>query len=246
MKATVTGSGGLIGGVLRKRLEELGWETHSYLRPDSDFVFLFGAPSSTIQFDKDMDHCFSSTINNFIDAISYCKEKGIKLIYPSSATVQNKNTPYARCKACLEEIQQAYDAKVLGLRIFAGYGEGEGHKREYASVVYQFTKQMLAGERPVVFGDGGQTRDFIYVNDVADFILGHLDETGVVDIGTGVNTSFLEVVETINKVIGSNIEPIFVDKPIKYVENTICAHPIKNFTPLSEGIRRIRDKVVSG
>lgn len=244
MKATITGRHGFIGSALWERLEKMGWELYPYPRSDVDYMFLFGSPSSTVQYDKNMEHCFRETINNFIDAISFCRDHQIKLIYPSSATVYDKATPYAHCKACLEEIQEAFDTDTLGLRIFAGYGPGEGHKGGYASIVYQFCKAMKNGERPVIFGDGKQTRDFVCIDDIIDAIVANLDKRGTIDIGTGIDTPFNSVVGMINEQLGTDIKPIYVEKPIKYVEDTTCFKPLRKSVHLFEGIRRILDKIV--
>ena len=234
----VTGSQGLLGSAIARRFKSY----YTYPRKDLDYLFLFGSPSSNIIFDQNIDWSFEETINSFLTAIQFCRDNKIKLIYPSSATVYQKNTTYARCKAVLEEIQLAYDTDVLGCRIFAGYGY-EKSKGEYSSVIWQFCEAMKQGKRPTIFGDGTQTRDFIFVEDIVDNILINKDKKGLIDIGTGVNTSFNEVVSIINKVLGTKLKPIYVDKPLKYVENTICNNPIKKYTPLVEGIKKVLDTV---
>lgn len=238
-KIGITGINGFIGSALAKRLKELGVKVYSYPRPDLDYLFLFGSPSSNIIFDENIDYCFEETINGFLNAIQFCRNNNIKLIYPSSATVYNKNTSYAHCKAILEEIHLAYGGNILGLRIFAGYGVGEKHKGEYASIVYQFCKQMKKGNRPIIYGDGKQTRDFIYIDDIVENILESVDKRGIIDIGTGVNHSFLEVVEIINKQLGKNITPIFATKPKEYVQETVCKNPCSYKYSLEDGIKEI-------
>lgn len=203
-------------------------------------VYFFSSPSSIVAFQKNTDMAMKETLNEFIDVISHCKKTGTYLVFPSSATVYNKNTAYARCKAAVEEIYHAYDYPALVLRIAAGYGPGESHKGDYASVVYQWCKEMKARKRPVIFGDGTQSRDFIYEDDIAENIerLANEGATGIYDLGTGVSTTFNEVVQTINKVLGTNIVPIYVDKPKNYVPDTIVkAVPCK--VSLEEGIRKI-------
>lgn len=235
MKVGITGSSGFIGSKLASYFPVY---FHS---PQKDLTMLyhFGSPSSEILFKEDMDWCFSETINSFLHMVRFCRDNNIKLIYPSSGTVYNKATSYARCKACLEEIHQAYGGNILGFRIFAGYGPGEGHKKDYASVVYQFCTMMKYGHPPLIYGDGNQTRDFVYIDDIVDTIIENSDKTGIIDIGTGINTSFNNLVKTINKVLGTNIEPIYVTKPTDYISETSCTKPIKSSVSLEEGIRRI-------
>ena len=235
MKVGITGSSGFIGSELAKLYP--GYSR--YPKKDLYVLFHFASPSSETIFKENMDYCFRETINSFIDMVSFCKTNDIKLIYPSSATVYNKATAYARCKACCEEIHQAYGGDILGLRIFAGYGPGEKNKTGYSSVVYEFCKTMKNGERPVIWGDGTQTRDFVYIDDIVNTIYRHSTSIGMLDIGTGINTSFNELVEIINKELKTNIEPIYVEKPGNYISETPCSKPIDNPITLEKGVHLI-------
>jgi len=238
MKNCLLGRNGFLGKEIAKRLGEFDTTPQK----GNEAVYFFGSPSSVILFNKNLDYCLRETIGSFLSMASFCKEHGAYLIYPSSATVNNKNNSYARCKACLEEIHQAYGLKALGLRISASYGPGEGHKGEYASIIYQWCKQMKRGERPVIWGDGTQTRDFIFIDDVIDNIMDLVAEgrTGIVELGTGVNTSFNEVISIINKVLGTKIEPIYINKPDSYIQDTPVGC-VKTKVSLEQGIRRIID-----
>lgn len=230
------GRNGFIGSEIAKRLRH--FETTP--NKNSHRIFFFGSPSSVILFNKNIDYCFRETINSFLEVCSLARQNNAYLIYPSSATVNNKNNSYARCKAALEEIAQGYGIKSLGLRISASYGAGEGHKGEYASIVYQWCKQMKQGKQPIIWGDGTQTRDFIYIDDVIDNIMELVDsqKEGIYEIGTGINTSLNEVVATINKVLGTDIKPKYIPKPDSYIQETpVKAVPCK--VSLEEGIRRI-------
>jgi nucleoside-diphosphate-sugar epimerase len=230
------GRNGFLGSQLAKRIGEF----ETLPNDKSEVIYFFGSPSSVILFNKNIDYCFRETINSFLDVCSLAKKNNAYLVYPSSATVNNKNNSYARCKACLEEIAQGYKIRSLGLRISASYGPGEEHKGEYGSIVYQWCKQMKNGESPVIWGDGTQTRDFIYIDDVIDNImeLSEKQTEGIYEIGTGINTSLNEVVETINEVLKTNIKPIYIPKPDSYIQET----PVKAVNckvSLEQGIRKI-------
>jgi UDP-glucose 4-epimerase len=234
MKVAILGRNGLIGSALKKRFPD----AYNYLRKDLDVVYWFAAPSSQILFNYAPDYCYAETVGGFLNVLSFCEENNIRLVYPSSGNVYTLNNEYAKCKKELEEIQEAFESKnVLALRIFAGYGH-EYLKGEYASVVYQFTKQMFHGKRPIIFGDGTQTRDFIYVEDIVDNILAQ-EGTGVVDIGTGIATSFNDLVRIINEELKTNIQPIYVDKPPDYINDAICKNPVKVKYSLREGVHEI-------
>lgn len=232
------GRNGFIGSALYARLNNGRNKIYSYPRPDLDYLYYFSSPSSNILFDQSLDWCLEETVNGFLNVIQFCRDNKIKLIYPSSATVYNKNTTYAKCKSILEEIHSIYGGNVLGLRLFAGYGKEE-KKGEYASIVYQFCKAMKAGKRPVIFGDGKQTRDFMYVEDMVGAILRARDKTGIVDIGTGINHSFNDVVHIINQELGTDISPIYVRKPRAYVQETPCEKGCGFKYMLRDGVREI-------
>jgi len=204
-------------------------------------IYYFDSPSSNILFDENLDWCVRKTVINFMDILARVKQTGEYLVFPSSATVYNKNTTYARTKVVLEELATIYGVPALCLRITAGYGPGEAHKGRYASVVYQWCQQMKQGIRPVIYGDGNQTRDFIFEDDIADQIerLANEHATGVFDIGSGINTSFNVVVERINRALGTKIKPIYKELPKNYVPNTAVVPTFQPKVSLQEGIERI-------
>jgi len=243
-RATITGIDGLIGSNLNKRLLSMGWETFPTMRPDVDYVFLFGSPSSNNWYNYALSYSVRETVENMLNALDFCQTNKIKLIYPSSATIYEGTTPYAKTKKTLELLASIYPVKSLGLRIFAGYGVGEEHKKEYASTVYSFTKDMMGGKTPVIWGDGKQTRDWIYIDDIVDNIIKFKDEVGTVEIGTGVNTSMNDLVRIINEELETKFKPTHIPKPTNYIDKTICKNPCKYKVSLREGIQKIIDSIV--
>ena len=238
-KATITGINGFIGNALNQRLQEMGWETSEQLKPDSDYVFLFGSPSSNDWFGPALSYSIRETVDNFLNAADFCRNNKIKLIYPSSGTVYEGKTPYAKTKMILDILNDIYKNNILGIRIFAGYGVGEKHKGKYASIVYQFIQEMRNGKSPVIWGNGSQTRDFIYIDDIIDAIIEYKDSTGIVEVGTGINTSFLEVTNIINEELHTKIKPTYIPKPEQYIKDTICKYPSKFKISIRDGIRKI-------
>jgi UDP-glucose 4-epimerase len=84
---------------------------------------------------------------------------------------------------------------------------------------------MKAGERPGIFGNGTQTRDFVYVDDVveANLLALKYSKSDVFNVGTGQNTDLNQVIEKLNKSLGTNIEPVYQENPIKnYVMHTLA------------------------
>lgn len=236
MKVGILGRNSFIGSELWKRFEHV----YNYPRKDLDYIFWLSAPSSQVLFNHAPEYSNQQTVDSFINILRFCLENNIKLIYPSSATIYTSKDTYAATKMYLEYLQSISAYKnVLALRIFAGYGPGEKHKNVYASIIYQFCKDMKNGKAPIIYGDGTQTRDFIYIEDIIDNIVSHMDDVGAMDIGTGISHSFNEVVDLINEELKTNIKPIYIDSPEKYVQETICGNPVKFQYSLREGIKEV-------
>lgn len=246
MKIEITGANGFIGKALLVRFmldnKDIKVVNAKNLdRSQADYFLHFGSPSSQILFNENKS-CIKETIEDFVKVVEHCRKHHIKLIFPSSATIYDNNNAYAHTKSALEEIAMAYEIPYLALRIFAGYGIGEGHKKDYASVVYQWVQMMKRGESPTIYGDGEQSRDFVYIDDIVDNIVDNLDTIGFLDIGTGRNTTFNRLVDIINKELKTSIKPIYVGKPKNYIKETICQRPLRNFTTIEEGIKLLCSK----
>ena len=80
---------------------------------------------------------------------------------------------------------------------------------------------MKHNKNPVIFGDGNQTRDFIYVNDAISSILNsaELSQQGIINVGSGISTSFNQIIEKIGIITGKKITPQYIKKESAYVEN---------------------------
>ncbi|HNT35733.1 MAG TPA: NAD-dependent epimerase/dehydratase family protein [bacterium] len=89
------------------------------------------------------------------------------------------------------------------------YGPRQNPKGE-AGVIAIFTDKMMQGQRPTIFGDGTQTRDYTFVGDVvaANLLALEKGESEIFNIGTGVESTVLDIVETLNDLLGTHIEPI--------------------------------------
>jgi nucleoside-diphosphate-sugar epimerase len=208
--------------------------------PDIDYILHFGAPSSVVLFNRNPQHCLIETTMGLRNVLEYAKINGVKkVIFPSSSSVYgNTSLPQSETTSCqptnlygvaklsCEYIARLYSEYVpyVALRIFAGYGPGEEHKKEIASVITLFINDILKNSSPIIFGDGTQSRDFVYIEDIVNVAMEALEKsfTGIVNVGSGHASSFNEIVGHINNLLGKNINPSYIDKPNNYFEHTLA------------------------
>lgn len=258
----VTGASGFIGS---KVADALKWHgaivtrysfdvrdrerLNEHISHKTDYVFHFGSPSSNVLFGRNLRYCVDVTVNGFLNVSELCAKTDTKLIYPSTGLLSYENlyNDYAMTKKMLEQIHFNSNLNALGLRIFAGYGPNEAHKRDFASPVFLFTRDIFHDKQPVVFGNGEQRRDFIYIDDLANdiLILAEEYEYGISNIGSGMTYSFNEIIEMINEVTDKTIKPIYVGKPNDYYDAIECDTSVLHrycepgAISLEEGIERI-------
>jgi len=162
-------------------------------------------------------------------------------------------TPYAVSKLASEHyiftLGRHYGIQAVALRIFNAYGPGQALPPAYPPVVPQFISRILSGGSVVVFGDGRQTRDYVYIDDVVDALIAAGQEDGlngeVINIGSGIETSVNELIAHIEEVVGrqahvirnaeqsGGVRRLVAD--IEKAQRLLGFHPQKN---LREGLRR--------
>ncbi|TKX58686.1 NAD-dependent epimerase/dehydratase family protein, partial [Halorubrum sp. SP9] len=134
------------------------------------------------------------------------------------------------------------------LRYFNVFGPWQDPNGEYAAVIPKFISIMMEGKRPTIFGDGEQSRDFTFIDNVIAANVGaaESDASGVVcNVGCGNRVTVNELVERINEHLGTDISPIY-DSPrpgdvrhsladLEWGSQTIDYEPIVHF---DEGLRR--------
>jgi UDP-glucose 4-epimerase len=123
-------------------------------------------------------------------------------------------SPYAVTKIASEYyfsvFSRVYGIKSIGLRYFNVYGPRQNPESEYAAVIPRFIKAALSGKRPVIYGDGEQTRDFTYVKDVVKVNLLAMKARGVdhdvFNVGTGRSITINELLRKIASIAGREVK----------------------------------------
>jgi UDP-glucose 4-epimerase len=175
------------------------------------------------------DPTFDARVNilGFINLLEACKDAGAKkVIFASSGGAvygeqeafpaaedhaTRPASPYGVSKRAgelyLSYYRQAFNLPYIALRYANVYGPRQSTKGE-AGVVAIFISLLLAGEAPVINGDGLQTRDYVYVGDVVAANLAALDASfvGEINIGTGIETDVVAIFQHLRQSLGSDID----------------------------------------
>ena len=160
------------------------------------------------------------------------RDAGVKrLVFASSSAVYGDSpelphhekllpqpkSPYAVTKLAAEHycrvFTEIYGLETVSLRYFNVFGPRQDPSSPYSAVISIFIKKMLAGEAPVIYGDGLQSRDFIFVgNNVTANLLaatGSGAAGAVFNIASGQRYSLLDLVGKLNTILGTQFEPVF-------------------------------------
>jgi UDP-glucose 4-epimerase len=202
-----------------------------------DTVFHLAARSSSPMHKEDAAEGAKVNIEGFINVVEAAKQEETveKIVYASTSSMYGSVEPphqadsgeypmnlYTASKMSREMYAKAYseqtDIQFTGLRFFSVYGPHEKGKGKYANVLTQFLWKMMDGETPVIWGDGEQERDLVYVEDVARANIKaaqRIDEADgeVFNVGTGNPQTFNQVVDELNNALSTDIEADRIENP---------------------------------
>ncbi len=186
---------------------------------------------------------FHNNIEGTFNVLEACVRHGVsKLIYSSSASVYgdavelpmtedhpyNNKTFYGATKIACEHMCRAYYNRYgldyVGLRYMNVYGARQDYKGTYIAVIMKMLDRLDQGLSPLVYGDGSQAYDFIYVSDVARANICAMKSDATdqnYNVGSGVQTSILELTRKILAITGSDQEIQFEPAGQTFVTNRI-------------------------
>jgi nucleoside-diphosphate-sugar epimerase len=132
----------------------------------------------------------------------------------------NPLSPYALQKLMAELYCQMftrlYGLETVTIRYFNVFGPRQDPGSPYSGVISLFSTALLGGRRPIIYGDGEQTRDFTYVANVVDGVLRACEAAKavgeVINVATGGRISLNELLRTMNRVVGTDLEALY-DEP---------------------------------
>lgn len=232
-----------------------------------DYV-LHQAALSSVQLSIDKPTLVNDVnVRGTLNVLESSRRAGVKkVVYASSASVYGGNptpqkedmpvdplSPYAVSKAIGEMYCKlysgAFDLDTVVLRYFNVFGPKQSLTSGYAAVIPKFIEMMGAGKRPTIFGDGEQTRDFTHVDNVVEAnILAATSEVGsgeIFNITCGSSMSVNDLVEKLNVIFDSNLEPEYLPAKSGEVKHSLAdvnkAKELLGFEPkvsVNEGLRR--------
>lgn len=210
-----------------------------------DGVFYDAARSSSPMFVPDPREGVEVNLMGFMNALEAARKLDVPIVYASTSSLYSRCEPphregmqvvpgsfyeysFLAREGAARLYNELYGVRAVGLRYFSVYGPREEYKGKYANNISQFAWEMINGRRPVIYGDGNQTRDFVFVEDVVEanmLAMAAAERVGgeVFNVGTGVETTFNRVVEILGEELGKIIKPVYVENPIKnYVMRTLA------------------------
>ena len=193
---------------------------------DVDSVFHEAALVSVPESFKMQNEYFDVNVNGTENILKLAKEYGFKIVYASSSSVygnpksvpikedddRNPLNPYAKTKLEDELLAKKYSemgVHVIGLRYFNIFGRRQS--KEYAGVIKLFLEKIQQNKAPIINGDGSQTRDFVYVEDVVKANILAMDSNikyKFLNVGTGSSISILDLANVCIEASGLSLKPV--------------------------------------
>ena len=193
---------------------------------DVDGVFHEAALVSVPESFKMQNEYFDVNVNGTENILKLAKEYGFKIVYASSSSVygnpksvpikedddRNPLNPYAKTKLEDELLAEKYSemgVHIIGLRYFNIFGRRQS--KEYAGVIKLFLEKIQQNKAPIINGDGSQTRDFVYIEDVVKANILAMDSNikyKFLNVGTGFSISILDLANACIEASGLSLKPV--------------------------------------
>lgn len=194
---------------------------------DIDYVFHLAALVSVPLSIKKPIACNLENVTATVNLLNACVQNNVKkIIFSSSSAVYGENTnmplketelpmpttPYASSKAScelyLKSFFESYGLKYAALRYFNVFGPKQNKNSQYAAVIPNFISAILENKQPVIYGDGEQTRDFVYVGEVVKANINACKSkyNGIINVASGEKITINTLWTIIKKAMQSNVK----------------------------------------
>ena len=239
---------------------------------DVELVFHEGAIPSVPRSVGNPRETHSACVDATFSLLLAARERGVRrVIYAASSSAYGEQpelpkredmrpdplSPYAVAKLVGEYYAQVftrtYNLETISLRYFNVFGPRQDPTSQYSGVISRFISALLSNERPVIFGDGEQSRDFTYISNVVDANLRAAETaTGigqVINVANGERITLNELLEVLKKLVGkTEVAPEYRETRAGDVRHSLAditrARQMLGYEPgvgLEEGLRRTID-----
>lgn len=196
---------------------------------DADGIFHQAALPSVQRSVKNPLATHEANVTGTLNVLIAARDAGVRKVVMASSSSVYGNTPtlpkhegmipaplspYAVSKIADEYyasvFSDLYGLQTVCLRYFNVFGPHQDPNSQYAAVIPNFVKQILASRPPVIYGDGGQTRDFTYIKNVVQANIKSMesDAQGAFNIACGERIDLLTLARTIMEIVGTDVEPV--------------------------------------
>ncbi|NTU72465.1 MAG: NAD-dependent epimerase/dehydratase family protein [Coriobacteriia bacterium] len=238
-----------------------------------DYVLHLGALPSVPRSVQDPLTSNDVNVNGTLNVVLAARDNGVRrVVVASSSSVYGANpampktedlqllpiSPYAVSKLATERYclaaQSVYGLEAVAVRYFNVFGPRQDPASQYSAVIPKFIRLALAGKTPVIFGDGGQIRDFTYIDNVVDATTKAAVVPGAaghaMNIACGHAVTLLDVVSAISGALGREIVPEFQEPRVGDVRESVAcidlAREVLGYEPsveFAEGVKRTADYI---
>jgi nucleoside-diphosphate-sugar epimerase len=247
MRVLITGHTGFIGSNMIEYLKGLNIEAIGYSRTigqdifdpnqlkrfvkESDLIYHFAAYAKPGESIKNPVQAIEINVKGCLNILEACREYKVPLIYPSSCEIYGNSkepikedaplkppNPYAASKAAADRICYSYyisyDMDIKIARLFNPYGP----QQQLNKIIPTLYFQAINNENLTVFGEGRDTRDYVYISDIVRglWLARNLPAGEVINLATGKETTNLEIANLILKLTNSDSKISFVNYPKEF------------------------------
>jgi len=219
-------------------------DTISSIMKDVDTVFHLAAVSSIDQSLRYPSNTADVNDTGTIILLNHAVKSGVEqFIFSSSAAVYGKiqssgiseslsPNPFSfygvskmSGEHYLEIFSDFYGIRTISFRFFNVYGPKQNPHSDYSAVIPKFISALLQNKKPTIYGDGKQTRDFIFVKDLVRACVNTLYTelpgfNDCINLGSGKETTILEILNIIKKILNKNIEPVYENPRFEEVKRS--------------------------
>ena len=216
---------------LKIKIEDIRNINFDEFTEDVDYIFHLAAMASVPLSVENPLECNEINVDATVNLLNSAVKNDVeKIVFSSSSAVYGENrniplkesepfmptSPYAATKASCElylnTFYESYGLKYTALRYFNVFGPNQHKNSQYAAVIPNFISSLLEGKQAEIYGDGEQTRDFVYVGDIvrANINACKSDYNGIVNVASGEKLTINRLYEIVKDTLGSDLKPKYL------------------------------------